>query len=39
MERNAQGMQQISCYTAHSCAHGIYWLSSAFALEACGPRD
>ena len=25
-ERNAQGMQQISCYTAHWCAHGIYWL-------------
>ena len=24
-------MQQISCYTAHSCAYGIYWLSSAFS--------
>ncbi len=24
MERNAQGMQQISYYTAHSCAHMGY---------------
>ena len=36
-ERNAQGMQQISCYTAHSCAHWIYWLSSAPA--ALGPKS
>ena len=28
--------KECSCYTAHSCAYWIYWLSSAFAL---GPKS
>ena len=41
-EKNAQGMQQISCYTAHSCAH-IGYIGSVMPLPsrpaALGPKS